>query len=571
MAAVATAADTLDPAIIELRRRLDMRLSELRSERTVVEYEWREISRLLLPERGRYLVQTSARRPRATSSAILDPTACKAHGRLASFLMAGITNPSLPWLKLGTKIDDVDQNDDVRSYFAECEKRLYRVFSAGSFYPSMHQAYEEIAGFGTAAIIAMPDFDQVMRFHALTIGEYMIGLDSKQDVNEIFREYELTTSQLVEQFGYDSVSPNVKAAFDRQNFAQRQIVCHAIQPNRDRKPGKLGWRNKPWQGIYFERAEATRILKGEGFDHKPFIAPRWHALAGDAYGIGPGHKALPDIRSLQAGVRQIREAADKLVNPPLQGDASFQNAYQGQMPGDVNWIPGLNTNQHAGMRPIFQVPPNISALAQELDGYRKALDNTFYNDMILAISQMEGVQPRNQMEISERRNEKMLMLGPMLERFYTEALAPIVRLTFSRMQAVGMLPPAPPQLHGLQVEPSFISVLAAAQKAVGTTGIEAVLRLAGSMAGVWPGVVQKVDADQVIEQYAEAMDAPNTIVVPQKMVDAARAQAKQEQDANMAAQRAEQLAGGAQTLSQTPVGGGQSALSAMLGRPGGAE
>lgn len=570
MAAVSTLERPLDPEMIELRRNLDIRMSEMRMERSVVEPDWREITKFLLPERGRYMVEQTVRRPRATSRAILDPTASKAHGRLASFLMAGITNPSLPWLKLGTEMDDVDEQDEVRAYFAECERRMYRVLAAGSFYPAIHQLYEEIAGFGTGAIIAMPDFENVQKFFPLTAGEYYIALDENQEINELHREYDLSVSQLVAQFGVDNVSDQVRLAFQTNRLAGRHIVVHALRPNRDRKAA-MGWQGKPWSGIYYERADTTRILKGEGFDYKPFVVPRWHALAGDAYGIGPGHKALPDIKSLQAGVRQMREAGAKLVEPPLQGDARYQNAYQGQLPGDINWIQGLDANQHAGLRPIFLVPPNISSLAAEVADYRKAIGDTFYNDMILAISQMEGVQPRNQMEIAERRNEKMLMLGPMLERFYTEALSPLVRLTFSRMQAVKMLPPPPPALHGLQVTPTFISVLAAAQKAVGTTGIEAVLRLAGSMAGVWPSVVQKIDADQVIEEYAEAMDAPNSIVVPQKQVDAARAHAKKEQDAQMATQQAAQLAQGAQTLSQTDVGGGQNALAAMLGRSGGAQ
>lgn len=552
-----------------VRQQLERRLAELKLERSQVEPDWLDLTRYILPERGRYLVQTMARKPRATSSRILDPTGGKAHQKLAAFLMAGITNPALPWFRYGAPIGGDGEEDEVRAWLSECSRRGLLILAAGSFYQSLHQVYEECAGFGTGVMLMLPDFQDVMRYTPLTAGEYYLGLDERQEVDTLYREWAMTVHQLVREFGRENVSPNVQQMHKSGQLSARVTVAHAIEPNRDRQPGKLGPKGKAWRSIYWERgSNTTSLLRTEAFRHRPFIAPRWHALGGDAYGTGPGHKALPDVKSLQAGVRQMREAAEKLLNPPLQGDARHQNLFVGQLPGDINWISGLDGMKDGGLRPLFQVPPNIAALAEEVKGYRDTVKETFFNDLILAISQMEGVQPRNEMEIAERRNEKMLMLGPVLERFYTEALGPVVLTLFDRMQEVGILPPAPAALHGKGVQPSFVSVLAQAQKSVGTTGIEQLLRLAGGMAAVWPGVVQKIDQDEVIDHYAEFLDVPSKVVVPQKVVQQQRAAAQQQQQAAAAAENAQKLAGGAQTLSQTDIGGGQNALASMLGRAG---
>ena len=64
------------------------------------------------------------------------------------------------------------------------------------------------------------------------------------------------------------------------------------------------------------------------------------------------------------------------------------------------------------------------------------------------------------------------MLGLVLERLHDELLQPLVARVFRIMVHNGLIPPPPRGLdsNGLQVE--FISILAQAQKAAATAGIE---------------------------------------------------------------------------------------------------
>jgi hypothetical protein len=52
-------------------------------------------------------------------------------------------------------------------------------------------------------------------------------------------------------------------------------------------------------------------------------------------------------------------------------------------------------------------------------------------------AQMEGVQPRNELEIIERKGEKLIQLGPVLERFENEALDPAIERCFNIMLRAG--------------------------------------------------------------------------------------------------------------------------------------
>ena len=550
-----------------MRERCDVRLTELKTDRTTYEADWREISEYIVPKRGRYLVPTTPRRPRRTGHRILDPMGTKAHQRLAAFCMAGITNPALSWFRLGVGDDAASDDPDVKEYLAECQKRMFRVLSSGNFYNALHQVYEEIAGFGSAAMICLQDYHDVMRFYPLTCGEFYLALDERQEVGTLYREYSLTVAQLVAEFGYENCSVSTQSLYDARRLSGLVVIVHAIERNLDRVQGRAGWRGKPFSSLYMERGCSDRFLRMEGFDQKPFIAPRWDALSGDAYGSGPGWQALPDVKSLQVGVRQLTEAGEKLVNPPVQGDARFQNGFLGLLPGDVNWLSGMDQAKDGGLRPIFSVPPNVSVLQTTVASYRDTIKETFFNDLILSISEMDGVQPRNEMEINERRTEKMLMLGPMLERFYSEALAPVIRIVFDVMQRGRLLPPPPKALHGSQIEPAFISVLAQAQKAVGTSSLEQFLKFTGSLAGVWQGVIDTVDADAVVSEYASDLEINPKLIRAPEQVEAMRKDAAQKAQMQQLLQATPALAQAGKTAASIMPGGASQALAQQTGGP----
>ena len=559
----------LDQATFDLRQQCDRRLSELKLDRTTYEVDWREISELICPQRGRYLVQYMPRKPRKHGARILDPTATAAHQRLAAFLMAGITNPSLNWFRLGIGDDSAANDPDVKAYLAEAQKRMFRVLSESNFYNSLHQVYEEIAGFHTAAMICLKDYNDVVRFYPLTIGEYWLALNNRQECDTLYREYTLTVAQIVKEFGLEACSATVQNMHAQKRLSANVVVVHAIEPNLDRQR-TLDWRSKPYLSLYFERGTSDRFLRTEGFAYCSFIAPRWHALSGDAYGTGgPSLQALPDVKSLQAVMRDSLEARAKRGNPPMQGDARYQSSYLGIMPRDINWIAGLDGNPHAGIRPVFTMPGDADGMNEDAEHFRAVIKETYFNDLILAISQMEGIQPRNEMEINERRQEKMLMLGPVLERFYGEALAPVVRIVFDIMQAGGLfggdMPPLPKALHGKQIVPAFISVLAQAQKAVGTSSLEQLLKLVASMAPIWPDAVMKVDTDAVIDEYASDLEVNPKLIRGQQVVNALRQQKAQQDQQQALLKATPALAQGARVLGGMAPGGAAQVLGSQGG------
>ena len=116
-------------------------------------------------------------------------------------------------------------------------------------------------------------------------------------------------------------------------------------------------------------------------------------------------------------------------------------------------------------------------------------------------------------------------------------------------------------------------MLAMAQKAAATGGMERLLQFVGSMIGAFPQVGDILDSDEMVREYNTLLGNPEKLLRDPDAVAQLRQQkakqAQQNQRMQMIAQGGTAAVQAAQTLSQTQVGSGN-ALEALLGRnPGG--
>ena len=161
-----------------------------------------------------------------------------------------------------------------------------------------------------------------------------------------------------------------------------------------------------------------------------------------------------------------------------------------------------------------------------------------YSNLFLMLANTDKSQ-MTATEVAERHEEKLVQLGPVLERLHNELLAPLVENTFQRMVSVGMLPPPPEEMQGQDLNVEFISTLAQAQRAVGVNSIDRLVANIGIVAGFKPDVVDKFDADKWVDHYADIMGVDPELIVSDDKVAVVRGQrAKAMADAAKAEQAA---------------------------------
>ena len=496
---------------------------------------------------------------------IYDNTGTRALEILAAGLMGGLTSPARPWFRLGVQDTDLMQYAPVKMWLSQVTSLMLDIFQKSNTYRTLHSMYRELGAFGTAASIVGEDFNTVIHHFPLTIGEYCIAQDWQGKVVTLYREFEKTVGEVVAEFGIENVSMNVKQKWDAGLLDQWVTIIHAIEPRADRNPALVTADHMPWASIYVEKAgDPLKLLRVSGFKRFNVLAPRWDVSGGDVYGNSPGMEALGDIKQLQQEQLRKSQGIDYMTNPPLQVPTQLKNRDVDRLPGGLTFRDTTGGNDK--IESMFNVQLDLQHLSADIQDVRGRIRASFFADMFLMLQNDSQDTRKTATEVAELHEEKMLMLGPVLERLHNELLTPLVDITFDKMMAAGIVPPPPPELQGQELNVELISILAQAQRAIATNGVDRFVGAMIQIAEVKPEVVDKFDVDAWADQYSDMLGVNPELIVPDDKVAQIRAARAKAQAQAAAAQNQEQMANTANKLGGTPTQGGSStALDDMVG------
>src|SRR5258707_1351672 len=252
----------------------------------------------------------------------------------------------------------------------------------------------------------------------------------------------------------------------------------------------------------------------------------------------------------------------------MGADPSIKNEPSSILPGHLTFV---NTaDGRKGFWPLYEVKPDLTGLVKDIEQITARIDRCFLVDVFMAISQMEGVQPRNTLEIAERKGEKLQRLGPGIGLWKTEFADTLIQRALRIMERRNLLRPLPKSLHGIPLKISYIDMVTLAQLGTETAGMERTFQIggnlsAGAKAAGLPDPLRVVNLDKSFRIYAQKVNYPAAGLYTEDEVKA-HDEERLKQIAQAHAMQATQAAvQGAQVLSKTDLGGGQNALGAMLG------
>ena len=510
----------------------------LQTERSSWIAHWRELSDYLLPRSTRFY-KSDRNKGTKRHNAIFDNTASRSLRVLAAGMMSGMTSPARPWFRLALPDEDLMDYAPVKSWLAETQKRMLNVFARSNTYLMLHAVYEELGAFGTSAALVMDDYDSLIHHYQSPVGEFALATDYRGNVNTIYREFEKTVAELVAEFGFDSCSRTTQNLYRSGNLDAWVPVIHGVEPRTDRDITRRDGKNKPWRSVYFEPgSEGEGLLREGGYDRFPGLAPRWHKMPGDVYGNSPGMEALGDIKQLQHEQLRKANAIDYQTKPPLQVPASMKGRDLDYLPGGVTYVdaPGAQN----AVATLFDVRIDLQHLLFDIEDVRGRIRSAFYADLFLMLASSNTAR-MTATEVAERHEEKLLMLGPVLERLHNELLKPLIDETFFRMVAANLVPPIPEALQGAELDVEFVSMLAQAQRAIGVNGIDRFVGNVGAIAQMRPEVLDKLNVDRWADHYADMLGVdPDLIVASEDVVmirqQRAQAQAQAQQMQQIQAQ-----------------------------------
>lgn len=527
---------------------------------------WKEIAENFLPHRGRFnLDEESTTRERYADLLNNKPT--MSMRVLSAGLMSGMTSPARPWFRLSTGSEEMDNAEGVKAWLFACRTILLNVFAKSNLYNSLQTFYNETCTFATGALGMYEDDDTFLRFETLTAGQYALGLSEKGEVDTLVLRRKRTVSSIVKEFGEANTPQRVLDLWKRGDVTERFEVVVLVEPNDSRGGTKfaydLPFRRVTWiEGV----GDVGAVVQESGHHEFPFAAARWDLAPGEVYGTdSPAFAALGDAKSLQLVERDILQIANRIADPAILADKSLRRSLgdRAPVPGTTHFVDNPDVAIKALSQDGRTALSEMSSLAQRQE---QRISAAFYEDMFLmmASSDRREITAR---EVAERHEEKLLQIGPVLERLQDELLDPLVARAFAVLQRARVLPDAPEALVGADISVEYVSLLAQAQRLVTQQNVDRLIDTALGLANADPTIVQKLNIEAILESYADALGVDPKFLKTQKEFAALLHQQQQQQQQQQQMAAASQMADVAKTASQTQLEK-PSGLSELMRRGG---
>lgn len=525
------------------------------------EDEWKDITRFITPKKGMYYLTGDYDKPehRRENTRIIDSAPRKALRNATSGLSGGMTSKSRPWVRLALRDDELMKDNQVREWLNSTTLGILEAFQLSNFYTAATPWYRELLAFGMpGGMMELFDEESLLRFYTFTVGETYFAVNEKGVLDTFYRRFPMTARNIVKRFGYENVTKEIQGDADASDRQYKpHTVCHCIQPNGERNFNKRDNLNLPFESTYWldqqitQTLQSAKIFMKSGYHEFPVFAPRWDTVSTQSiYGDGPGGDELGNCMMLQGLWEDFLRAVHQENNPAMRIPPNYTDKLS-LLPGAQNIDPTLTKGGNGqGISKLFEMRFDYKGVFETILDVRQQIAEGFFNDLFRMLVDRPGLQPPTAYEIAKRYEEKIGLLSPILDRIHVEGLVPLVTRTFGIMSRAGAIAVPPKQMQGAQIKVEFISNLAQAQKLVGLQPIEMYVGFIGANAELFPNILDKVDYDEMADEYAEVAGVPPKMIRDDKEVEQIRLERAQQAEQRMMMEQAAQGAQIAKDASQ---------------------
>ncbi|MDR3361868.1 MAG: head-tail connector protein [Desulfovibrio sp.] len=505
---------------------------------------WKTLSEHFLPRRARFLDAGEETNKGDRKNYLEDSIGVMALRILANGMQSGLTSPARPWFSLTLQNRDLVESKAAKMWLNDTYEKMVGIFAKSNFYDQIHILYSELACFGTGVMIIEEDSRRILRCRALTAGEFCLDAGADGMVDTLYRRIRMTPRQVIE--AWPDAAPESVRSMAARHADKWLTVLHAVFPNKeDEVRGSRRASERPYRSIYIIYDGARRsLLEDGGYYEFPALCPRWTVTASDVYGASPAMDALGDCAQLQKITLDSRTALEMEVNPPLGVFSTHPTGKVDRSPGAVNYF-GTPSSGQTAVEPLTHARANLQGAQQEKLNLKDQIQRHFHNDLFLMISDVNKQMTAT--EVAERNAEKLLMLGPVLDRLRSELFQPLIERVYGIMDRAGLIAFPPEEIAAEEIKVEFISILAQAQKQAGIAALTQTVGFVAQLMQMNPDAGDRLNVDEAVDQWADMQGVPPSLIRGMDEVQELRAQRKQQQAIAMAMAQAQQGADIAKT------------------------
>ena len=543
-----------------------MRLwSQVQLYRNTTAAQWEEVAELILPTSRNTFFYGNYNWPgQKKTDRQVDASGMMALHRFAAICDSLLTPRNMTWHGLAASNDDVQKNRDVRLWFENVTRILFkqRYAPIANFAAQNQNNYQSLGAFGTAGMFVDQAVGEdgkplrALRYKSVPLGELYLMENHQGLVNGFIRWFRLTAQQAADLFGRDKLPEGLQEAQGAKSQTPHNFL-HVVMPRKNFDPYRLDFKGKPFVSYYIS-LEARCVIEEGGYSTFPLAASRYDQTPGETYGRSPAMMVLPALKTLNAQKRVFLKQGHRA------GDPVLLTADDGLM--DMNMTPGaINTGGvNSDGKPLVHVLPtgDIQINKEMMDEEKALINDAFLVSLFQILTETPTMSAT---EVIERTNEKGILLAPTVGRQQSEYLGPMIDREIDLLSSMGLLPPMPGLLKEAKGEydtvyTSPLSRAARAQEVAGflrtVEGVKELVNITQDMS-----LMDPFDFDTAIPAMAEIQAVPESWMasdqkIAQKRQARAQATAKQQQIQAMPAQAAMMKAQAAVAPQGQPQQGG---------------
>ena len=332
-------------------------------------------------------LQSETRSGEFIHSEIFDSTAPESCEKGAN-VMAGMLWQGGDSIKL-EKVDDLKETTEIKSYFEKASKKLAEVFNdkeANFLEIYRNYLYDQLSlGNSGVGVFKGGLREPLITFKKYGVDTVTIKVDYRGKVTMLWHQREVTIEQMVQEFGEENVSKEIRDSFNNNKLTEKVKVTQVVHENFNRKIGSNDNRNMLYTSVHYEE-KSCKKLKHSGYHEMPIEFNRYFVLGEETYGRSPGGMALPDTLEVNHLEEYITVAVEKKLDPTIVvtddgvlGGGTVDTSAGGMVVANIK---GRAVGAQQPIYPLFTVG-NIEEAQAKVERKRESIKTKFNIDRLL--------------------------------------------------------------------------------------------------------------------------------------------------------------------------------------------
>lgn len=492
-------------------------------ERKNQETKWQDIAKyILLEDTGNFSAINSPGANKLLT--IYSSKGARAARDLAATMMGTLTNPATKWVQGRFRDKTLLEDDLALTWLDQANSDVLSSLFDSSFYTEMAKFYTQLIALGNAALL-VEDYRRDgkfigINFKNLHLSELAWEEDAQGLVKRVYRNLRLTPEQIIAEFDEESIPEEVRLLAE-SGRNDKLLIIHCI---------KEDYKNTEEITSEYIFEKTGDILRSETYKEFPIFVGRWEQKIGEVYGFGPGHIALPEVKTLNRLRELYLEAEALRTKPPFLVNQQNILSPLALAPGKGTIVRDINGIRE--WQSVAQQSDSLTAMTE----MELLIDKIFYLDKLM-LPPRDQIGEMSAYETAQRIEQMQRVIGPIVSKLAHEVLTPLVLRVYKILFRNGKLPLLPPSLRNKNVDLDliFLNQLARSQKMEDVSAIQGWSQSLLLWKDLNPSVLDVADFDEMAKIDARVRGVPETVIANEDVIKATREQRAQVQQQQMQA------------------------------------